>query len=147
MEKTGLLLVLSALVVTSVSQISNRTITSLLALSNEPLSTKYPPLSPFLNFGPTHKNRPGPQSGRRNSDFSAGLLVDSTGKLGGHFEFKRPGFGVKTTGTTDFNGDNNFRIGLNIPLLGRKSSRSWFGRGSKSRSTSNFKSPWNDADQ
>lgn len=118
---------MSALVVASESQFSNRTIPSLFALSKGPLFLKHSTISPFLNFGSTHQNRLGPllpfQPKKKSSDLSAGLFVDSKGKLGGNFQLKRPGFGVKVTGITDFNGDNNVFIGMNIPLR-RKRSRS-----------------------
>lgn len=130
---------MSVLVVTSECQLS------LHELLKEPLPSKHPPLSPFLNFGPTHQNRPGSfipfQSKKKSSDLSAALFVDSKGGLGGSFQLKRPGLGVKTTGITDFNGNNRVIIGMNIPF-GNRRSGSRFG----SRSTANFKSPWNNAD-
>lgn len=118
---------MSALVVSSESQFSNQTIPSLFALSKGPLFSKHSPVSSFLNFGSTHQNRLGPlipfQPKKKSSDLSAGLFVDSKGGLGGNFQLKRPGLGVKVTGITDFNGDNNVFIGMNIPL-GRKRSKS-----------------------
>lgn len=127
------------LVVTSECQLS------LHELLKEPLPSKHPPLSPFLNFGPTHQNRPGSfipfQSKKKSSDLSAALFVDSKGGLGGSFQLKRPGLGVKTTGITDFNGNNRVIIGMNIPF-GNRRSGSRFGP----RSRANFKSPWNNAD-
>lgn len=119
------MLVLSVLVDSSVSQFIGITVPPLFSDLTNPHLPKYPPLSPFVtNF----QNLLGsiqpftPQ--KKSSAFLASLFVDK-GKFGGNIELKKPGFSVKTTGITDFNGNNNVMVGLTIPIrLGRKRSRS-----------------------